>query len=368
MIRKFILPLGFLAVLTPAMAKADIVVGISGPFTGQMASFGEQFRKGAEMAAADINAAGGIAGQKLVLEMADDACDPKQAVAAANQLVAKGVNAVVGHFCSGSSIPASDIYAEEQIIQISPGSSNPLYTERDLPTTFRVCGRDDQQGQTATDYITRHYAGKNVAIVHDKSAYGKGLADEVQKLLLAKDIKPVMYEAITPGEKDYSALVSRMKAAKVDILYFGGYHQEAGLIVRQSRAQGLKAPLMSGDSLMTSEFWAITGKDGNGTLMTFSPDPRQSESAKAVVAKFKKQGFEPEGYTLYTYAAVQVLADAFTKAGGTAFKDVAPLLKKEKFSTVMGPLSFDAKGDVMAPGYVVYEWKDGKYQYAEKAM
>jgi branched-chain amino acid transport system substrate-binding protein len=365
--RSFIFTLFFASIFISS-AHADILLGVAGPMTGQQASFGVQFKRGAEQAIADINAAGGLLGQKVKMELADDACDPKQAVAAANQLVSKKVNAVIGHFCSGSSIPASEVYAEEQIIQITPASTNPLYTERGLSNTFRVCGRDDQQGKVAAEYIKKHYAEKNIAVVHDKSAYGKGLADETKKLLEASKVKVVLFEAVTPGEKDYSALISKLKAAQTDLIYYGGYHQEAGLIVRQAKDQGLNAPLMAGDALATTEFWSITGPVGTGTLMTFNPDPRLNPSAKAVVDKFKLAAFEPEGYTLYTYAAVQAYAAAVTKAASVKFADVTASLRKNQLDTVMGKIGFDAKGDVQAPGYVVYEWKNGKYEYADKSM
>ncbi|TAH33095.1 MAG: branched-chain amino acid ABC transporter substrate-binding protein [Alphaproteobacteria bacterium] len=360
--RRIILALVFLVFATPAFA--DTVLGIAGPFTGQMASFGEQFKRGADMAVSDINAKGGVLGQKIALAYGDDACDPKQAVAVANQLVSKKIAAVIGHFCSGSSIPASEVYAEENIVMVSPGSSNPLFTERGLGNVFRLCGRDDQQGLIGAEYIAKNYGSAKVAIVHDRSAYGKGLADEVKRVLATKKITPAMYEAITPGEKDYSALISKMKAAQIEIVFFGGYHQEAGLIVRQAKDQAMNLKLMGGDALATKEFWAITGDSGAGTLMTFSPDPRTMPSAAPVVERFKKAGIDPEGYTLYTYATMQVLAQAAQKAGSWNSNDLLKILHNGKFDTVMGPLSFGAKGDVNAPGYVVYEWKGGKYVYA----
>ncbi|HEX6959686.1 MAG TPA: branched-chain amino acid ABC transporter substrate-binding protein [Ferrovibrio sp.] len=344
-------------------ASADVKIAIHGPITGQYATFGEQMKRGAEMAVADLNAKGGVNGQKIQLIVGDDACDPKQAVAIANRAAQEKVAAVIGHFCSGSSIPASDVYKEENIIQISPASTNPTFTDRGYKNVFRVCGRDDQQGIIAGDYILEHYKGKKVAIVHDKSAYAKGLADETKKRINGKGMKEAMYEAINPGEKDYSALVSKMKAAGIDLIYFSGYHTEAGLIIRQAREQGLMAKMMGGDAYVTQEFWSIAGPAGNGTLMTFSPDPRKNDVAKPVVAKFKAQGFEPEGYTLYTYAAVQAWAQAATQAKSFKTSAVEKALHEGKFQTVMKEISFDKKGDVTAPGYVIYVWKDGSYDY-----
>lgn len=346
-----------------ATAKAEIKIATAGPMTGPYAVFGAQMKAGAEQAVADLNKAGGVLGQKLKLIVADDACDPKQAVAVANKLSAEGVIFVAGHFCSGSSIPASDVYFEEGVLQISPASTNPQLTEAGKWNVFRTCGRDDQQGKVAGDYLADHFANKRIAIVHDKQAYSKGLADETRKQLHKRGIKEVLYTTVTPGEKDYSALVSLLKKNKVDVLYYGGYHTEAGLILRQMREQGMKTLLMSGDALVTDEYWSITGDLGNGTLMTFSPDPRKNPKAAPIVKEFRDKGIEPEGYVLYTYGAIQAWADAVKKAGSTDPEKLAKVLKSDKFDTVLGTIGFDKKGDVTAPGYVVYAWKNGKYDY-----
>ncbi|MBI3516123.1 MAG: branched-chain amino acid ABC transporter substrate-binding protein [Proteobacteria bacterium] len=341
----------------------DIAIAAAGPMTGSEATFGEQMRRGAEQAIADINAKGGVLGRKLVLEVGDDACDPKQAVAVANQLASKKVAFVAGHYCSSSSIPASEVYAEAGILQISPASTNPTLTDRGakFANVFRVCGRDDQQGSVAGAFLADKYKGKNIAIIHDKSTYGKGLADETKKALNAKGVTEKLYDSVTKGDKDFTALVSKMKAAAIDAIYFGGYQTEAGLMVRQAREQGLQARLISGDALVSMEFWSITGKAGEGTLMTFGPDPRKFPSAKTMVEAFKAKGYDPEGYTLYSYAAVQVFAKAAEIAKSVKVDDVVKVMRSTKFDTVLGQLGFDGKGDVLSPAYVFYEWKDGKY-------
>ena len=342
-----------------------IVIGTAGPVTGQYAIFGEQMVRGAEMAVADINAAGGVLGRQLVLEIGDDACEAKQAVAVANSMANKGAVFVAGHFCSSTSIPASEVYNEEGIVQISPASTNPVLTEQGLTNVFRTCGRDDQQGLVAGEFLAKRFPDKNIAILHDKTAYGKGLADETKKVLNAAGITETLYEAYTAGEKDYSALVSKLKESTVDVVYLGGYHTEAGLILRQARAQGLEAQLVSGDALVTEEFWSITGDAGEGTLFSFSPDPSKNPAASAVVDRFLEQGYKPEGYTLYTYAAVQAFAQA-AEAGGTTDTDaLISALRSGDFGTVLGQIAFDEKGDVSAPGYVFYEWKNGAYDYTE---
>ncbi len=345
-------------------AYADIVIATAGPMTGQYASFGAQMKAGAEQAVEDINAAGGVNGEMLKLEVGDDACDPKQAVAVANQFAGSGVVFVAGHFCSGSSIPASSVYADEGIVQISPASTNPKFTdERPGEGVFRVCGRDDQQGDVAGAYLAENFADKKVAFVHDKTAYGKGLADATMSAYEKAGGKPALYEAYTAGEKDYTALVSKLKQEGVGVLYVGGYHTEAGLMARQMREQGMDTILVSGDALVTDEYWAITGDAGEGTLMTFSPDPRKNPDAAPLVEKFRAKGIEPEGYVLYTYAAIQAWADAVEAGGSTDFEPVVKALNEGKFNTVLGELEFNETGDVTLPGYVFYEWKDGKYDY-----
>ncbi|MCR6631779.1 MAG: branched-chain amino acid ABC transporter substrate-binding protein [Magnetospirillum sp.] len=352
--------------IASAAARAEITVGLAGPMTGPEAQFGEQFKRGALKAIDDINAKGGVLGQKLALAIGDDACDPKQARSVAEDLSAKKVAVVIGHFCSGSSIPASEVYQENGIPQISPGSTSPTYTERGLNNVFRVCGRDDQQGGVAADYLATKQKGKSVAIIHDKSAYGKGLADEFKKALNAKGVNEVFYEAITAGEKDYSALVTKIKAAKVDYLFLGGYKTEGGLIVRQMRDQGVKATLVGGDALLVEEFWAITGPAGEGTLVTFSPDPRLLPQNAELVKYYRSQNYEPETYTLYSYASVQAWAAAVEKAKSLDAKKVIAQLKSgEKIDTAIGTVGFDGKGDVVGPTYVVYVWKNGKYGYAQ---
>jgi branched-chain amino acid transport system substrate-binding protein len=338
-------------------------VAIVGPITGQYASFGAQMKNGGEMAVADINAAGGVLGKKLDLSTGDDACDPKQAVAVANQMTGAGVKLVAGHYCSGSSIPASKVYAEGDMVQISPASTNPTFTDdRAGPNIYRVCGRDDQQGGVAGKYLASHLGDKKIAFVHDKTAYGKGLADETKKAMNAAGKQEEMYEAITAGEKDYSALVSKLKQANIDVVYFGGYHTEAGLIIRQMRDQGMQTILMGGDALITQEFWSITGDAGEGTLMTFSPDPRKNPAAAEVVKRFKDKGIEPEGYVLYTYAALQAWKQAAEKAKSVERDDIIKALNDTEFDTVIGKFKFNEKGDPNLPPYAVYRWSKGGYE------
>ncbi|AYD01968.1 branched-chain amino acid ABC transporter substrate-binding protein [Neorhizobium sp. NCHU2750] len=353
------------------VARADIIIAVGGPLTGPNAAFGAQLQKGAEQAIADINAAGGVNGEKLTIELGDDVSDPKQGISVANKFVADGVKYVVGHFNSGVSIPASQVYAENGILEVTPAATNPVFTDAGLWNTFRTCGRDDQQGGVAGKYLADHFADAKVAIIDDKTPYGQGLADETAKAYAAAGKKEVMREAVNVGDKDFSALIAKMKQAGVSIIYWGGLHTEAGLIIRQAKDQGLKATLVSGDGIVSNELASIAGDAVAGTLNTFGPDPTLNPANKDLVAKFKAAGFNPEAYTLYSYAAVQVIA-AGIKAAGSAddAQAVAKALhEKGPFKTVLGDMGFDAKGDPKLPGYIMYEWKkgpDGQYSYFPK--
>jgi len=347
--------------LTSLPAHADITIGLAGPMTGSYAALGDQPRRGVIEAIADINAKGGVNGEKLVLDSEDDACDPKQAVNVANQFASKGIKFVVGHACSGSSIPAAKVYNEENILMITPISTNPALTDAGYKTIFRVCGRDDQQGVVQAKYITKHFPTAKVAVIHDNSTAGRGQAEVIKKTLNEAGVKEALFDVYTPGEHDYSSLVSKLKAANIGVLAIGGYHTEAGLITRQIKQQGANIQVIGGDALVTDEFWSITGPAGEGVLMSFEPDARNTPEAKPVVEAFRKTGYEPEGYTLYGYAAVQAIVEGIKRAGTPDPIKVAAALRQAPMQTVIGKIGFDAKGDVTGSSYVVYRWHDGKY-------
>ncbi len=357
------------AVAMSSAASAQVKFGVAGPITGANAAFGAQLKNGAQQAIDDINAAGGILGQKVTLQVGDDVADPKQGVSVANKFAGDGVKFVVGHFNSGVTMPTSEIYQENGIVAVTPASTNPLVTERKMWNVFRTCGRDDQQGAVAGDYIGKHFKGKKIAVVHDKTTYGKGLADETVKAMEKAGMKAALYEGVNTGEKDFSALVSKIKSSGADLVYWGGLHTEGGLIVRQMRDQGIKAPLMGGDGITSDEFASIGGPGVEGTLMTFGADARKNPAAKEMVAKFRAMKFEPEAYTLYSYASVQVIQQAIEAAKSLDTKKVAEKLRSGMtFKTVLGDISYDNKGDRTSLDYVMYIWKkqpDGKITYVE---
>jgi branched-chain amino acid transport system substrate-binding protein len=372
------LALGLSVAFAGYATAADIKIGVAGPMTGGNAAFGAQIKQGSEQAVEDINKAGGILGQKLVIEIGDDRADPKEGVSVANKFAGDGVKFVIGHFNSGVTIPASEVYQENGILEISPSATNPKVTERSMWNIFRVCGRDDQQGGVAGAIIAQRFKGKKIAFVHDKTTYGQGLAEEARKSLNAKDMKEVFFEGVNKDDKDFTALVSKLKSVNPDLVYWGGLQDTGGLILRQMRDQGLKAPLMGGDGIADDEFASIAGPGAEGTLMTFSPDPRTNAKNKAIIDLFRtKRGFEPQAYTLYSYAALQIIKQAAETAKSLDGKKVAEVMHSgHVFHTVLGDVSFDKKGDVngyIVDGknkdrYVLYIWKkgaDGRITYVE---
>jgi branched-chain amino acid transport system substrate-binding protein len=367
--KKLVLGLALGAFAFAGTAQAQIKMGVAGPLTGPNAAFGAQLKNGTDQAVADINAAGGIMGQKIAMSYGDDVSDPKQGVSVANKFVGDGIKFVVGHFNSGVTMPASEAYQENGVLEVTPSATNPKITERGMWNIFRTCGRDDQQGSLAGGWIIKNMKGKKIAIVHDKTTYGQGLADEAKKAMNKGGVKEVLYEGINIGEKDFSALVSKIKASGADLVYWGGLHTEGGLIVRQMRDQGVKAVLMGGDGITTDEFATVGGPGVEGTLMTFPPDPRKRPEAKAIVEKFRANKFEPEAYTLYSYAAVEIIKQAAESAKSLDPKKVAEKMHSGmKFKTVIGDISYDKKGDITRPDYVMYVWKknaDGKITYVE---
>jgi len=355
----------FLGVLSWPVLADVIKIGVAGPHTGAYAAFGEQLWYGARQAAEDINQQGGIAGKLIELIKADDACEPKQAVNVANRSVdQEGVVAIIGHFCSSSTIPASNIYYDADVLMITPASTNPQVTERRLSNVLRTCGRDDQQGRVAAEFIVNKLQAKRVAVLHDKDTYGQGLADAMKAHMQSLGTHEVLYEGLTRGEKDFNALVTKLRAVKVDAVYFGGLHSEAGPLVRQMREQGLQAAFISGDGIVSQDFVTAAGgtKYIQGVYMTFGADPRNLPAGQSVVQRFRQQGYEPEGYTLYAYATMQVLAEALKNNTKTSGEVLANWLKKHTVSTVMGDKSWNQKGDLKKSDYVIYAWdKQGEY-------
>ena len=349
----------------PTAPSNEIVIGVAGPMTGDLAAFGEQLRRGAEQAVADVNAEGGVLGKKLRLVIGDDQCDPKRAVQVAQRLIADGAVFVDGHFCSGSSIPASEIYAEAGVLQITPSSTNPKLTDSKegivSKTLFRTCGRDDRQGTFAGEWIAKNYLTKKVAVFDDLSPYGRGVADETERAIQTGGIQPVFREHFTQRQSDFSEIIARLKDARIAMVYFGGYHDQIAGFVRQAREQGFTGDFAAPDALNTSEFWSIAGSAGDGVRFTDASSQVNFVSAKSVVETFRSDNYEPEGYTLGSYAAVQAWAAAAEIAGSTEASQVGATLHSRTIPTVIGDLSWDHKGDLTHVNYAWFVWHNGQY-------
>jgi branched-chain amino acid transport system substrate-binding protein len=355
-----------LSLCTRAVSAQDIRIAVVGSMTGSLAEAGDQVKRGAKLAAKDINEAGGVNGRKIVLSIEDDACDPKQAVSVANHVIGEQISLVDGHVCSGASIPASAIYAEYSVLMMTPASVNSKLTDDALakgwPTIMRLYARDDSQGKMVGVWMANRYKGKKIAFVHDKSTYGKGLADQIKANLNSAGVHEILYEGINPGEKDYSAIVGKLKAAGVEVLYYGGYPTEGGLILRQAADQGIKFQMVTTSGFVTPEFWAIAGTAGEGTLFPFVRDPVGLETAKHAVDELYATGFAPGGFTLFSYATVQALAEGVRRAGKTDGAAVAHALRTGgPVATVFGPVAFDAKGDAEGMTYEMNVWQNGRY-------
>src|SRR5271163_1412592 len=341
-------------------AQAQVKIGVAGPITGANAAFVSQLSQGVNQAAEDINKAGGVLGQKIEVELGDDVSDPKQGVSVANKFVGDSVKFVVGHFNSGVTIPASEVYSDNGVLFITPSATNPKVTDRGLWDAFRTCGRDVQQGKLWAELALGKLKDAKIAIVHDKTPYGQGLADAAKGFMNAGGKKEVLYEGVNTGEKDYSAIVSKIKASGADYLMWGGLHTEGGLIIRQMRDQGMNTIVISGDGITDNEFASIGGPGVEGTFMSFGPDPRNNASAKDIVAAFRAKGYEPEAYTLYSYAGIQIIKQAAEKANSLDPKKIAEVMHSGmSFKTVIGDIAYDKKGDRTTVDYVWYVWKKG---------
>ena len=353
--------------MSHAALAADIKIAIVGAVTGPVAQYGDMQFTGAAQAIKDINAKGGVNGNKLVGVEYDDACDPKQAVAVANKVVNDGIKYVIGHLCSSSTQPASDIYNDEGVLMITPAATAPELTARGYETIMRTTGLDSDQGPTAASYILDQIKPKRIAVVHDKQQYGQGLAESVQKTLKAKGGNVVLFEGITAGDKDFSTLIARLKKENVDFVYYGGYYPEMGQMLRQARATGLKTQFMGPEGVGNASLSNIAGDSAEGMLVTMPKRYDQDPANKAIVDALKAQKKDPSGpYVWITYAAVQSLATALDRTGSKEPLDLVKDLKAHGANTVIGPLNWDEKGDLKGFEFGVFKWHaDGSSSVAK---
>ncbi len=343
-------------------AYADVTIGVIAPLTGPVAAFGDQVKKGAETAVDVINKAGGIKGEKIVLKFADDAGEPKQGVSAANQMVGDGVKFVVGPVTTGVAIPVSDVLSENGVLMVTPTATGPDLTSRGLENVFRTCGRDDQQAEVMAAYVLKNFKDKKVAVLHDKGAYGKGLADAFKAALNKGGVKEVHYDSLTAGDKDFSALVAKLKQAGAEVIYFGGYHAEGGLLSRQLHDAGMQALVLGGEGLSNTEYWAIGGDNAQGTLFTNASDATKNPASKDAIEALKAKNIPAEAFTMNAYAAVEVIKAGIEKAGSA--DDSAAVAKAlhdgQPIQTAIGKLTYGEKGDLTSPSFDIFKWDHGK--------
>lgn len=287
----------------------------------------------------------------------DDACEPRQAVTVANRIVNDRIKFVVGHLCSGSTQPASAIYDEEGILMITAASTSPEITEQGYQTIFRTIGLDDMQGPVAGHYIANKIKPKKLAILHDKQQYGEGIARAVRKTVMDSGMQVAMFDGINAGDRDFSAIISRMVREGIDFVYYGGYHPELGLMLRQANEQGLKAGFMGPEGVGNSDISAIAGEASEGLLVTLPPafeqDPRNAELVKA----FADKNQDPSGpFVMPAYTAVQLMVEGMKGTQSEDSEKVADYLRANSFDTPIGQVQFDAKGDLKSFNFMVFTW------------
>ncbi|WP_431686740.1 branched-chain amino acid ABC transporter substrate-binding protein [Hahella sp. NBU794] len=340
------------------LANAETIkIAIAGPQSGDVAQYGDMQVIGAEMAVEQINAAGGVNGDKLEAIRYDDACEPKQAVAVANKIVNDGVKFVVGHLCSSSTQPASDVYEDEGIITITPASTNPDITERGYQMIFRTIGLDSHQGPTAGKFIATVVKPKRVAVIHDKQQYGEGIATAVKKTLEEKNVNVVLFEGVNKGDKDFSPLIAKLQKENVDFVYYGGYHPELGQVLRQASEKGLDIKFMGPEGVGNKDISQIAGKASEGLYVTLPPAFDQRPENKSLVDAFKAKSQDASGaFVMTSYAAVQVIADSIKGVGSTDTDAIQAYLRSHSFKTPMGEIAFDEKGDLKGFDFEIYTW------------
>ncbi|MBV7435376.1 high-affinity branched-chain amino acid ABC transporter substrate-binding protein [Cardiobacteriaceae bacterium TAE3-ERU3] len=355
--KKSLLALAISTMMPAAFAADTITIALAGPTTGPVTQYGTMQNTGAKMAIEQINANGGMNGQQIEYKIYDDACEPKQAVSVANQIVNDGIQYVIGHLCSSSTLPAAEIYDEEGIVMVTPAATAPELTEKGYTTIFRTIGTDAQSAPTSANYIVDVLKPKRIALLHDKQQYGQGLAEGVEKVLKEKGVEPVIMEGVSKGQTDFAALITKLKSENVDFVYWGGYHPELGLIIRQGNDQGFNPTYMGADGIDNPDLFAIAGEAANGILATvpknFAEDPNNAELVEA----FKAKGDDVSGpFVLPGYTAVQVIVDAANEVGSNDDSEaVADAIRAGTFNTPIGEISYQENGNLKDFQSVIYE-------------
>jgi branched-chain amino acid transport system substrate-binding protein len=354
----------FVIAATTAMAADTIKLGVAGPHSGDLASYGIPTVKAAELVVKDINAKGGVLGKQVELLVEDDVCKPEIATNTATKLVSEGVHVVLGHICSGATKAALGIYKDSNIPVMSPSATNPALTQSgDYPNFFRTIASDDAQARLEVDFALDVLKLKKIAVLHDKGDYGKGLAEFAKKFLEADSrAEVVFYEGITPGAVDYSAVVQKIKKSDAEAVIFGGYHPEASKIVSQMRKKRMDTIFISDDGVKDDTFIKVAQKYAEGVYATGPMDVSSNPMAVAANEAHKKAyGADPGAFYLNAYSAALALLNAIEQAGSTDYAAVTDALRTKDVETPLGKIRFDDRGDAIGVGFSMYQVKDGAY-------
>ncbi len=347
-----------------ADAQDTIKIGVAGPHSGDLASYGIPTVHAAELVVKDLNAKGGVLGKQVELVIEDDVCKPEVSTNTATKLVGSGVHAVIGHICSGATKAALGIYKDSKLVAISPSATNPELTQSGLyPNFYRTIASDDAQARLEVDFALDVLKIKKIAVLHDKGDYGKGLA-EFAKAFLEKDPRAevVLYEGITPGAVDYSAVVQKIKRSEAEAVIFGGYHPEASKLVTQMRKRKMDTIFISDDGVKDDTFIKVAGEYAEGVYATGPRDVTQNPMTIAArKAHVDTYGSDAGAFFENAYAATLALLNAIEKAGSTEYEAITKALTTEYTETPLGSISFDEKGDAIGVGFSVYQVQNGQY-------
>ncbi|HYB09665.1 MAG TPA: branched-chain amino acid ABC transporter substrate-binding protein [Alphaproteobacteria bacterium] len=342
-----------------AKQNPPLTIAVVGPMSGPYTRFGGQMRAGVEQEMAHVNARGGVLDSVFKMRGVDDRCESTRAASVAKGIAAERPAFVVGHFCSEASIAAAPIYTDANLLMISPSSSDPALTERGAPNIFRTVPRQDMQGPVLAKYIADHFSGQPVAIISDGTPYALTITDSTRKALRSSGIHPVVDKTMAGPGVDFTDLVTRLKDNNVGVIVYGGNYKDAARLLVEARRQGSSAVVAGGDTLVAAEFWQLAGSAGEGSFMAFLPDPLDTPRGRTAAGGLGEYGVEASGYTLYAYAAVEVVVQAAERAKSMATADLIKEMHGGTFDTAVGMLTFDDKGDVTNPNLVIYVWRGG---------
>jgi branched-chain amino acid transport system substrate-binding protein len=367
---SFIFFLCIMGVISGCGQKGPRVVKVAlvAPLTGDIAAHGQGMKRASQLAIEEAIQSNRFKDFKLELAAFDDRGDPKEAVTIANQIISDpSILGIVGHLNSGCSIPASQVYAKRNVLMITPASTNPKLTQQGLRNVFRLCTTDDVQGKFAADYAVDKLKIERAALVHDKTAYGQGLVEEFKKQFEARKGQVLSYDGIDVGEKDFKALLTRIKGENPQLIYFGGMHPECGLLSKQAKELGLSVPVFAGDGVLTPEYAKIGGPatEGDYASMTGLPPEKLPASGKFIAdyhRRFPKDDMQP--YDPYTYEAINIILDAIEKTGGDRNKMI-DYIAKVTYSGILGESSFDERGDTRNKTITIYTVKNGLFNYVD---